>query len=146
MLKMTTWTLAMGLVMGLTGTAQARELPPIGEVPDIVLSGDVLPVPECDQVMERLQSLHERMVEHDGAVNGFLGQVSERLREWHRLLSPLEGSSGTIGLGMFDVLLDGAEKLEMILNMAWDNTSNLENELSTIMEGLSSCDLTKRGP
>ncbi len=120
--------------------AHAVVLENLGDAPDIALAIDVnSPPPECDQLVERLENLRDKMVEHNDGVNSFLGDVTNKLREWFDQLVPLEESRAEIPSGTFLVLQDGADKVDTITGMSYDNSDVLVGEMTKIIEGVRAC-------
>jgi hypothetical protein len=93
----------------------------------------------CGQIVQRLEKYNEMARTHDLSVTGFLGEVVQKLNDWHGQLQPLEGAPGEIPSGAFWVLEDGATKISQVMDRASDNTGLLANELDRIIQSLHEC-------
>ncbi len=124
---------------------RAVSLPELEAGEDKVLPIDsTAPDVPCDQIQQRLESFHRMSNDHHSSVATFLGQVEQKLNEWHSLLSPLEETNQNLPAGTFWPLQDGAQKVAMITDRAWENSFLLANELDRIIFSLRSCALTPK--
>ncbi|MGE0528909.1 MAG: hypothetical protein AB7P49_17730 [Bdellovibrionales bacterium] len=87
----------------------------------------------CDQIVDRLMAYNQMAREHDLSVKSFLAEVSQKVGEWHAVLKPLENSAKRIPKGTFEPLAKGVEQIDLITNLAWDNTGLLAIELDNII-------------
>lgn len=126
--------------MVISFSASALDLVPIAQPNE-----DLLPInrdePEiaCPQVVERLVKYNEMARQHDQGVNAFLGEVVGKMGEWHAQLQPLEGLSQLLAPGTFAVLEDGANKISLVSEKAYENTDLLANEMDRILTSLRNC-------
>jgi hypothetical protein len=137
------WCLALAVFLG--GSAHAVTLQPIPSPQD-----DLIPIPRnsppipCAQMQQELERYHQVARQHDQSLLVFLGQVSERLKDWHAVLKPLETTSQNLERDTFLPLKDGAEKVAQISNMAFDNSEILAKAMDNLIGSLANCTLTDK--
>ncbi len=98
----------------------------------------------CAEIVNRLESYNSMARQHDGSVNTFLGEVSGKLETWHALLTPLEGTTDAVPIGVFAPLQDGASKISMVTNLAYENSALLSLEMDRLIVSLKECTLTAK--
>ncbi len=124
----------------LEGRALAQVLTPITQP-----SQERLPIDrdepniECVNLTERLLKYNEMARQHDQSVNAFLSEVTQKMNDWHSQLQPLEGRQQRLSPGVFSVLADGAAKISLVTDKAFDNSDMLANELDRIIVSLGTC-------
>jgi hypothetical protein len=102
-----------------------------------------LPPLECSQVLDALMKYSDLAREHNNVIAGFLGEVVGRVKDWHSVLQPLEGKNQSIARGTFDTLLAGADEIDKVTNLAYDNGAILGGELDRIINSLSVCQINQ---
>jgi hypothetical protein len=133
--------LSFVLLGGLSWSVHAVNLAPFPPPKDDALpinDNNPPPIP-CDKIVARLTALKQMQVQHEGSLTFFLGQVGQKVTDWHTQLAPLEGTTQTIPKGQFDVLLDGGNKISQITDAAYGNSSLLSDELDLIINSLNAC-------
>lgn len=99
---------------------------------------------ECNKIIDRLEKYNEMARQHDQGMTGFLGEVVQKMNDWYLSLQPLEGAKGQIESGTFSVLEDGAAKISLVTDRAFENSDLLANELDRIIVSLRACTQKKR--
>lgn len=94
---------------------------------------------ECSQIVERLVKYNEMARTHDLSISSFLSEVVQKMNDWYAQLQPLEGVNREIPVGTFSVLEDGAGKISLVTDKAFDNTGLLAGELDRIIQSLRGC-------
>jgi hypothetical protein len=131
------------LATSLHAFADGVVLPPMNEPEAVELPIDPdAEVPSCDQIMDRLTQYQQVEQQHSFAVSDYLSGFSSKLLEWNSVLLPLEGTTQTIADGTFQVLVDGADRVDMVNGFIADNNTLLGDELDKIISGLRACKLT----
>lgn len=96
----------------------------------------------CDQIQNRLEKYSSMAGQHDQSVANFLSEVVNKVSGWYDLLQPLEGSQVTLPTGTFTPLQDGAEKINRVSDLAFENSALLATEIDRIIQSLRACRLT----
>lgn len=136
--------LAVSVFSQTTFAVELKDIPP---APQDRLPIDVSePSIPCDQIIDRLLKYNQMARENDGAIAGFLGEVTTKITEWYDILSPLEGTQQKLKPGAFAPLQKGAEQISNVTNLAFDNSDLLAQELDKIILSLQSCGLEAPAP
>lgn len=98
----------------------------------------------CDQILTRLEKYNTMARQHDTSVSTFLNEVSSKMLGWFDLLSPLEGVPQAVPVGVFAPLQDGANKIDAVTSLAYENSALLANEMDRLITSLKQCTLTAK--
>jgi hypothetical protein len=120
---------------------QALSLTPFPDAHDPSVASPDQPIP-CDQVINAMADLQQKLSAHETSLTTFLGQVSQRLRDYAAQLAKFENSPDKIPVGTFSVLTDGADKTDTITNDAFDNTDYVTSQMARIVSAARACKIT----
>jgi hypothetical protein len=123
--------------------AKALPLQPLPEIQQVQLGvnqgqGNI----PCADISARLGKYADMSRNHNNSVTAFLGQLVEKLTEWHDVLSPLENKTANLEEGTFDVLSDAGNSVSLATDYAIDNSTLLANELDRIIVSLRDCSIS----
>lgn len=135
--------LLSGVLLGAGFGVHAVILQPIPEpksVP-IPIAREAPPIP-CAQILEELQRYHQLARQHDQSLLIFLAQVGDKIKGWHAVLQPLEGTTQYLEHDTFLPLQEGADKVRQITKMAEENSEILAIAMDNLIGSLANCTLT----
>ncbi len=105
---------------------------------DLVENFDKNQLP-CSEVSAALEEYNELARANEIAFADFILEVTGVMYDWHRELQPLEGESGVIRQGMFDPIYQGAEQVDEIVGMIYENSDQLAARMDVIINSLKNC-------
>lgn len=119
--------------------ASAVELPPLPENPQDVVTDTDKSVLECAEIPAALAEYNELARANESALADFLLEVTNLLYTWYELLLPLENKQGPIEAGTFRPVQEGAEQIDSVVGMVYDNSEQLKQRMEIIMTSLEQC-------
>lgn len=130
------WILIVSVVMA-TGAYALPSFPPS---PVFSFDTTVPPtLPKCEEILPRMSRLQRITEESHLSLIDFMSGGARLIQEWHQDLSPLEGQSVSLPIGLFDPLEQGANQMTDLSYLAYENSDYISAEMSQLLLALAKC-------
>lgn len=128
-----------GFSVGSFSESQTSPLKPLPENPADMVEDSGKRQLSCSEIPAALEEYNELARANELAFADFILEVTGVLFDWHRELSPLEGSSETIRRGAFDPISQGAEQIDGVVGLVYENSDQLAARMGIIVNTLKTC-------
>ena len=118
---------------------QRSPLKSLPENPTDVVEDSDKPQLSCADLPQALEEYNHLARANEVAFADFTLEVTAVMFDWHNQLRPLEGSSGTLRQGTFDPIYKGAEQIDGIVGMVYENSDQLASRMDVIIKTLKTC-------